>query len=505
FIMKSFLFTAVFAVLYFCVPAQTENKIVIGKVDSVYSNILGEQRKVWVYVPNGFMGTNDSSTRFPVVYLLDGDSHFQSVVGVIQQLSEANGNNVCPQMIIVGIPNTDRTRDLTPTHISSDQPMMDSNFSKNTGGGENFVAFMEKELMPHIDSLYPTAPYKILIGHSFGGLTVMNIITKHTKLFNAYIAIDPSMWYDREKFLKATKQKLSQQKYAGIKLYLGIANTMPEGMTIEKMLKDTTSDTRHIRSIFAMDKFIKAGKQNSLQFASKYYADDDHGSVPLISEYDGLRFIFNYYKLKFAPRDFTDSSTAFVTKYKTHYETVSKELGYKVSPPEVLTNGLAYESLNKKFFTKAAAFYKLNMENYPNSSNACVAYADLLTSTKDTANAIVYYQKANAINKSDETLQKLNALQGKEVFKLTNEQLQKYAGIYLFESVSITSTVTFKDAALWISADGQGSYELVPLEPDTFGIKNVNGFKLHFEMNGDKPTGLTSTQPNGTFIGKLKQ
>jgi hypothetical protein len=46
---------------------------------------------------------------------------------------------------------------------------------------------------------------------------------------------------------------------------------------------------------------------------------------------------------------------------------------------------------------------------------------------------------------------------------------------------------------------------LVPLSPDTFGIKNVSGFKLHFEMNGDKPTGLTSTQPNGTFIGKLKQ
>ena len=117
----------------------------------------------------------------------------------------------------------------------------------------------------------------------------------------------------------------------------------------------------------------------------------------------------------------------------------------------------------------------------------------------------MYYQKAFAISKSDETLQKLNSLQGKEVFKLTADQLQKYAGVYVFESVSITSTVTLKDAALWISAAGQGEYELVPLSPDTFGIKNISGFKLHFEMNGDKPTGLTSTQPNGTFIGKLKE
>jgi len=124
---------------------------------------------------------------------------------------------------------------------------------------------------------------------------------------------------------------------------------------------------------------------------------------------------------------------------------------------------------------------------------------------RDTMNAIAYYQKAFAISKSDETLQKLNSLQGKEVFKLAAEQLKKYAGIYIFESVSVTSTVVVKDAALWISAAGQGAYELVPLSPDTFGIKNISGFKLHFEINGDKPTGLTSTQPNGTFIGKLKQ
>lgn len=502
--MKPILFTALFAVLYFHVHAQIDHNIIIGKIDSVYSRILGEKRKVWIYVPGMSSGNTDTNSRYPVVYLLDGDAHFQSVVGMIQQLSEANGNMNCPGMIVVAIPNTDRTRDLTPTHIVSDLPNMDSNSSKNTGGGENFVAFMEKELMPHIDSVYPTQPYRMLIGHSFGGLTVMNILTNHTKLFNAYIAIDPSMWYDKERFLKATEQKLAQQKYDGIKLYLGIANTMPDGMTIEKMQKDTTATTRHIRSIFALDKFIKANKQNSLQFASKYYADDDHGSVPLITEYDALRFIFNYYKYKFTTQDFTDSSTAFVKKYQAHYKTVSKELGYKVSPPEVLTNGLAYEALNSKFFTKAAAFYKLNMENYPASSNAYDAFGNLLASIHDTANAIVYYQKAFVISKSDETLQKLNSLQGKEVFKLAADQLQKYAGIYIFESLSITSTVVAKDAALWISA-GQGEYELVPLSPDTFGIKNISGFKLHFEMSGDKPTGLTSTQPNGTFIGKLKE
>ena len=219
--------------------AQSDNKIVIGKVDSVYSTVLKEQRKIWVYVPNMNSGLQNSKQRFPVLYLLDGDAHFNSVVGMIQQLSQVNGNTIFPEMIVVAIPNTDRTRDLTPTHVESDPPMMDSSFSKTTGGGENFAAFLEKELIPHVDSTYLTQPFRTLVGHSFGGLAVMHILTNHTKLFNAYIAIDPSMWYDKEKFLKATEQKLSGQKYDGTSLYVGIANTMSEGMSLQKMQKDT--------------------------------------------------------------------------------------------------------------------------------------------------------------------------------------------------------------------------------------------------------------------------
>ena len=170
------------ALTAFNAQSQNDNKIVIGKIDSVYSKILGEQRKIWVYTPD--MTSGSSGQHWPVVYLLDGDGHFASVVGMIQQMSQVNGNNVYPEMIVVATPNTDRTRDLTPTHVTSDPPFTDNNFSK-TSGGENFVGFIEKELMPHVDSVYPTAPYKLLIGHSFGGLTVMNVLTNHTKLFNA--------------------------------------------------------------------------------------------------------------------------------------------------------------------------------------------------------------------------------------------------------------------------------------------------------------------------------
>lgn len=484
---------------------QIGNKIVIGKVDSVYSTILKEQRKVWVYTPNLKTGVQNPGQRYPVVYLLDGDGHFESVVGMIQQLSQINGNTIVPEMIIVGIPNTDRTRDLTPTHIENDPPMMDSNFSKTTGGGENFATFLEKELMPHIDSIYPTQPFNVLIGHSFGGLTVMHIITNHTKLFNAYIAIDPSMWYDKEQFLKTTQEKLKAQKYNGAKLYIGIANTMNDGMTVEKMKKDTTADTRHIRSIFQLDKFINANPQNGLKYASKYYADDDHGSVPLISEYDGLRFIFSWYRFKFTTADFMGPGTEIVQRMKQHYQTVSKEFGYNVSPPEMMINGLGYNSLSLKQYAKAAALFEMNIENYPENGNVYDSYADVLIAQKDTMKAIANYQKALAITKSEETKQKIHQLQGKAIFTLSVKELEKYVGAFEFETISLSSITLIKDNALWVSAPGQGNFELAPLSPDIFSIKGLQGYKIQFEMDGNKLLGLTSIQPGGTYKAHVKK
>lgn len=493
------------AILALHVKAQKDNQVVIGKIDSVYSKILNEQRKVWIYTPDMTSGFHDSTKHYPVVYLLDGDAHFTSVAGLVQQLSQVNGNTVYPEMIIVAIPNTDRTRDLTPTHIVSDLPNMDSNFSKTTGGGENFVSFIENELMPHIDSTYPTEPYKILIGHSFGGLTVMNVITNHTQLFNAYIAIDPSMWYDKERFLAATEKKLLEKKYDGKRLFVGIANTMPGGMTLDNMKKDTAAGTRHIRSIFAMDKFIKDNPQNGLKYASKYYSDDDHGSVPLASEYDGLRFIFDYYRLKLDSKDFEDPSVAIVTKYKNHYDIVSKEMGFKVSPPELVINSLGYFAMSKKQYQKAAALFEMNIANYPNSNNVYDSYGDLLAAQKDTQNAIVNYKKALAIQDNDDTKRKLNELEGKEVFTLTPQQLQQYAGDFEIENFSVTVTFVVRNNALYAIVPGQDDSELLPVSQNIFTVKNKSGYKIQFDMEGDKAVSFTSTQPDGVYKGRLKK
>lgn len=409
--MKKILLPFTLIILSFYATAQKNNKIEIGTIDSVYSKILKEQRKIMIHIPNSAQNVLYSKQRYPVIYILDGDDHFNSIVGMIEQLSSIGRNSSFPEMIVVGIPNTDRTRDLTPTRIKSDLPMMDSIAAKNSGGGESFISFMEKELMPHIDSLYPTEPYRMLIGHSFGGLTVMNTFIHHTNLFNAYVAIDPSMWWDNKKLLMETKKALAITKYPNVSLFLGIANTMEKGMDITKVKKDRSDITKHIRSILELDNYLSLNKQNQLKYQSKYYNDDDHNSVTLITEYDALRFIFDYYKLKLSMSDYMNVNKALLFKIETHYADLSKKFGYEVKAPEGLINTLGYQALSSKHFEEAESLFKGNIANYPQSANTYDSLGDFYDATKNKEKAITAYKKALSIMEVPETRHKLEKLQ----------------------------------------------------------------------------------------------
>lgn len=395
--------------------AQTvqNNQIIIGKTDSINSKILGEKRRVWVYLPSRY-GDVYTKQTYPVIYLLDGDGHFASVAGMIQQLTEVNGNTVLPEMIIVAILNTDRTRDLTPTNSMVDPNGSKQEFLRSSGGGEKFINFMQKELMPHIDSAYRTAPYKILIGHSFGGLTAVNVLVNHPDMFNAYIAIDPSMWWDGKKLLNQTREVLAQQKFKGKSFFLGIANTMPDGMDTLQVRRDTTGTTGHIRSILELKDILQSNTGNDLKWAYRYYNNDNHGSVPLIAEYDGLHFLFNFYKMpsnkQFAlydPKSKADVAAALTS----YYAGISEHMGYKISPPEGIVNEMGYYYLQSHMEDKAYAMFALNISNYPQSANTYDSMGDYYNAKKDKPKAIEFFTKAYNLGKNPDTKKKLDDLQ----------------------------------------------------------------------------------------------
>lgn len=410
--MKHLLFLA--GILFYSSSTLAQSdKIILGTIDLIHSNILGEDRKIWVYVPNSYAQTIYAPERYPVIYLLDGDAHFYSVVGMTQQFSSVNGNTICPEMIVVGITNTDRTRDLTPTHVDSDPPYMDSNAMVRSGGAEKFTGFIEKELMPYIDSTYPTQPYKMLIGHSFGGLYVMNTLLNHPRLFNAYVAIDPSMWWEREKYLSKVTEGLSKTNLKGISLFLGIANTMSEGMDTLTVQSDTAASNRHIRSILKMNNFLSGNNQSMLKFKSKYYSDDDHGSIPLIAEYDAFHFIFSYYPLKLNLDENLNMDKRVIAKIQKHYKSISDEFGYKVIIPEPLANNMGYRALRPGNYDISEYFFRLNIINYPGSANAFDSYGDYFAATGNKAKAIENYTKSLQLKEVGETRIKLLNLQGK--------------------------------------------------------------------------------------------
>jgi uncharacterized protein len=384
------------------------NKINIGEIDSLFSTVLNEQRKIWVYVPGNRGPAVSSKTKYPVLYLLDGDGHFSSVVGMVQHF----GNSICPEMIIVGIPNTDRTRDLTPTFVR--EVFGDTTFSKTSGGAENFTKFIETELIPYIDKNFPTTSYRTLIGHSLGGLYAINTLINHTDLFANYLAIDPSLWWDGQKLSTQAATALEEKKFENKSLFLAVANTMKEGMQLSDLPTDTTESTEHIRSILKFNESTKTKTNSGLRFESKYYSDDDHGSVPLIAEYDALRFMFSWYRLKGIDEYFDSKSKVTIEEIMSHinnhYKNVSLHFGYDVLPPESFINSLGYGFLQNGLKEKAYAFFNMNIKNYPESSNVFDSMGDYYVAQKDTLHAIENFSKALTLADSPYTKEKLKKM-----------------------------------------------------------------------------------------------
>lgn len=147
-------------ILTFVGLAHSQSPIVIGKTEEVYSKTLQEKRRIQVYLPASISDTYFYPRRYPVVYVLDGDSHFFTLSAIIKQLSEDGNGLFFPEMIVVAI---GRGAD------------------NHSGGGERFLSFIQTELIPHIDSAYPTMPYRVFIDHSLGGLTVLSAFWDNAK------------------------------------------------------------------------------------------------------------------------------------------------------------------------------------------------------------------------------------------------------------------------------------------------------------------------------------
>jgi predicted alpha/beta superfamily hydrolase len=387
-IMKAFAFTSILCSFLFTTSyAQLldSNRVPGVEVFTINSKLLGEKRKIRIQVPDG----SDKYTAYPVLYVLDGESQMNLVAAQVQYLSESY--KIIPNMIVVGIDNTDRMRDLTPSHtdVGPDGKIDTSAKSpfKNTGGGEKFIQFIKQELMPFVEGRYKTAPYKVLSGHSLGALMAVYCLMNHPDYFNAYIAVSPSFQWDDNALIKqASKTSLDKVKNKAL------------------FFSDANEDSAFHKNQLVFDSLV-ARKKSALKYKRMFYPGETHISEPVKAFYDGIRFIYPEWHLPYNSSAFRKTMSSDVVKQQ--YARLSIAYGYKVIPPHdeiIMISRFLRNDPNR--IKDAIELLQMNAENYPSSAVNFETLGDTFMKVGDKASALGAYKKAILLDNGNQALQK---------------------------------------------------------------------------------------------------
>ena len=398
--MKKIVLCLLFSLLTFSAKSQEVNTqqehqaITIGERFSLASEILGEERAYWVYLPASYNDSTYAPQRYPVLYLLDGDVHFHSASGVVAFMSTVIQ---IPQLIIVAIPNTNRTRDLTPTHSKIGEDGKELAFLKPSSGGNTFLQFIRDELFPEIESTYRTLPYRILVGHSLGGLLALHALLDAPEMFQSYIAIDPSLWWDNQTLAHRAENRFKDAQERRGSVYISFAPDVAFG--------DPTIEEEAGR-MFA--KSLESAASPGFRSTLQYFEAEVHNSVPLLSLYHGLLYIFDGYK---PPADFIKQPSVL----NIHFERISERLGVVLLPPEGFVNNWGDWMLKLEDVDKAIELFKLNVSNFPGSYNAYDSLGEAYMVKHEKPLAIEYYEKSLELNPANQNAkERLHALRGQD-------------------------------------------------------------------------------------------
>lgn len=343
---------------------------------TIKSAVLGEDRIVFVRTPVGY---ESNKVSYPVLYMTDGDSHINHTSSSIEFLTESGR---MPDVIVVGVTNTDRTRDLTPLKSSNKNAAGELQFP-TSGGADNFLKFFETELIPEIEKQYRVQPYRIFAGHSLGGLFAIHALISKPGLFNSYVAVSPALQWENGAELKRAEDFLKAQKEMKVTLFVSIGNepgAIGESFDNFKELLSKTS--------------IKG-----FEWQAERMADEDHGSVVLRSHYFGLRKVYEGWQ---APRDLKSGAVLGGLKgAEAHYKKLSEKFGYPIPVPENLINQIGYQLLSGGKPEEAIATFKANVERYPDSANVYDSLAEAYERGGRIDLAEPLYEKAQTLGQQN--------------------------------------------------------------------------------------------------------
>ena len=231
-------------------PAATP--LVIGDTFTVASKVLGETRRVNVYRPPA-----PAAAPLPVLYLPDGGlaEDFLHVAGLVQV---SVGNGTMRPFLLVGIENTERRRDLTgPTDNPEDRKI-----APRVGGSGAFRAFLREELMPQVTTRYRTTKEAAIVGESLAGLFVVETFLLEPELFDTYVAVDPSLWWDNRRLVREAGGRVRARPGLRKAVYLASSR--------EKELADVTR---------AFADVLRADAPPGVRWHHERMPDEGHGTI----------------------------------------------------------------------------------------------------------------------------------------------------------------------------------------------------------------------------------
>jgi len=257
---------------------ETTKPFVLGVIDEIQSQELGEKRILNIYLPDGYK--SEDATKYPVIYLLDGsaDEDFIHIAGLVQ-FNSFEWINQVPKSIVVGIATVDRRRDFTfPTTIEKDQKKFPT-----TGHSDKFIAFIEKELQPFIDKKYKTTASKTIIGQSLGGLLETEILLKKPTLFNKYVIVSPSIWWNNGSILNLDSPIFQENFAQQTDIYIAVGK---EGLTPTEIPRVMEVDAN------LLAEKIKATKSKNIKVYFDYFPKENHATIlhPAVS--NSFRFFY---------------------------------------------------------------------------------------------------------------------------------------------------------------------------------------------------------------------
>jgi predicted alpha/beta superfamily hydrolase len=334
----------------------------VGQKQGIHSAVLNEDREYQVSLPDSYGWGKDR--RYPVLYVLDGESQFLHTATSVRFLATTGE---IPEMIVVGIVSTVRVRDFTQT----DWPT-----AWVGGGGANiFKRFLSDELIPRINDIYRTDGFRVLSGHSAGGQFVLYCLTSEPSLFKAYIALSPSLDWDDN--LPQRSLLKSFTSTPSLPAFLYVARSDDYG--------------RALADYEALVKILATKSPREFRWHSQAFPQETHISIPLLAQIDAVRHVYEGYRFH---DDMLEKGLSFAQQ---HFEEVSKRIGWHLAIPENVINSLGYAALSQGKTQDAIELFTCNVQSNPNSANAYDSLADGYSRAEQWTDAVAASNRAVAL------------------------------------------------------------------------------------------------------------